>query len=303
MAVLAIDIGGTNTRMGVFTAPGRCLERSTTPNALLGQPVAVDRFLDYLEGQMVRARVLVNQIDAVGVAVAAVVDAQTGHIQIGENVGWQDLALGQLIRRRLGVAAYVDTDAFCGTLAESRLGAGVDWPSFLYVTIGTGIGHGFMLNHHLWHGAHAAANVFGHIKVVANGEPCYCGGAGCLCMYASGDGIAYQARKRLSGATKPSAKAVIQAAVRSEAWAAQIVDQALDALAFALSSAFNLVDIEGAILDGGAVSELYPDLSELSRRVDALVYPLMRPVSLRLGKLRGESVLQGAALLAFEAVR
>ena len=65
--------------------------------------------------------------------------------------------------------------------AEAAVGSGAGIDHFLYVVIGTGIGHALVLNGKVWHGMHAAANVFGHIKVVDDGEACYCGGTG-LCL-------------------------------------------------------------------------------------------------------------------------
>ncbi|MCB9138044.1 MAG: ROK family protein [Caldilineaceae bacterium] len=301
MAVLALDIGGTNTRSALFLRPGHDIMATRTSNQQLGHPLTVDALGDYIERQLTGARRAGFTVTAIGLAVAAVVDAASGFIYVGENVGWAQLPLGQKLIERFGLPIYIDTDAHCGALAEARLGAGSDWASFLYVTIGTGIGHALVMQRSVWRGAHGAANVFGHFVMVPDGVPCYCGNRGCLCLYASGDGLARMGRLHRPEAEGVTAREIVRAAGQGESWAVPLVDQALDKLAVALSHVYNLLDIEGVIFDGGAVSNAYPDLMELTRRLEVHVYPSMRPITLRRSQLNSSSVIQGAAQLAFDA--
>ncbi len=187
MTVVGVDIGGTNIRAAVFRAAEARGPVVAVPRGELGVAVPLDALATHIEQIMQGAG---EVVDAVGIAVAAVVDPRTGYIKVGENVGWHDLPLKALLEARWGLPVFVDGDAMCGALAEARLGSGADMAHFLYVVLGTGIGHALVLNRRVWHGMHGAANVFGHLKVVAGGAPCYCGGAGCLCQYASGQGLA-----------------------------------------------------------------------------------------------------------------
>ncbi len=100
------------------------------------------------------------------------------------------MPIRDLLEARLQRPVVVEVDAYCGTIAEARLGSGMGCGSLLYIVIGTGIGHGLILNGESWRGQHDSANVFGHIRVVPDGAPCYCGGHGCLCQYSSGEGLA-----------------------------------------------------------------------------------------------------------------
>ncbi|MFN8454430.1 MAG: ROK family protein [Anaerolineae bacterium] len=68
------------------------------------------------------------------------VDHARGYVKIGENVGWQNVTLKETLEKELGLPTGVDTDAFCGGLAEARLGSGQALEHFLYVVIGSGIG-------------------------------------------------------------------------------------------------------------------------------------------------------------------
>ncbi len=240
-----------------------------------------------------------GRVASVGIAAAAVVDPVTGAVRVGENIGWRDVPLRSLLEARWQRPVQVDADAFCGALAESRLGAGADLEHFLYVVIGTGIGHALVLDRQVWHGLHATANVFGHIKVTPDPVPCYCGGTGCLCQYASGQGLARVATM-YGQSPKTTGREVLTAYAASEAWARAVVEEMLSRLAFAVSAAYNLVDIECTVFGGGVITSAFPDLEALRQRIEPLVYPQIRPIDLRRAVLGSHAVLTGAALLAFD---
>lgn len=298
MAVLAVDMGGTGIRTAVFRSPEKMESSVQIPVRQWGFPVPPDEFVEHIADQASSHQ----DIEAVGVGLAAVVDQRTGHVKVGENIGWHDVPLRDLLETRLQRPVCVDVDAFCGTMAEARLGSGVGADSFLYVVIGTGIGHGLMLNGKLWHGHHAAANVFGHLKVVPQGAPCYCGGRGCLCQYSSGEGLTRLGRQYCGDGPPLTGQSVLAAYRNGEDWAATAVDEALTHLATAISHVYNLLDIERIVIGGGAVTELYPDLERLRRLIAPLVYPQIRPIVLRNAALGSTGVLRGAALLALEMV-
>jgi glucokinase len=93
---------------------------------------------------------------------------------------------------------------------------------------------------------------------------------------------------------------VVAAAEAGAPWAEAAVDEALHRLAFAMSAAYNLLDIECVVLGGGAVTEGFPVLDRLAALVEPLVYPEIRPIALRRGALGGNAAITGAALLALE---
>ncbi len=302
MAILGVDIGGTNIRTAVFPAPETMLQRQQIRARDLGVPVPVSSFVDLIKMRLEQAREIA-EIDAIGVSVAAVVDYKKGYIKVGENVGWQDVYLKEIMERELHLPVVVEADAFCGAGAEARLGNGKDYDNLLYVAIGTAIGHSLILNGKVWHGEHNAANVFGHIKTIYHGEPCYCGGSGCVCQYSAGKGIARvgqlsygQAEPQLSG------EDVVRAYQNKEPWAVSAIEEIHIQLGMAISAAYNLLDLECTILGGGAVSDIYPNLDRLYQLLEELVYPQTRPIVLRKGALGADAIITGAALLAFDEI-
>jgi len=303
VAVLSVDIGGTHIRTATFEAPDRLLSRAQVKCSEMGIPLPVPTLVNYLKDQLEQAA-RDDEVKAIGISIAAVVDHSTGAVKVSENLGWKNVPLKEILEKEIDLPVAVDTDAFCGAEAEVRLGSARDRNHALYVTVGTGIGHALVINRQVWRGEHAAANVFGHIKALPDGEPCYCGGRGCVCQYAAGRGIARLGQIALSGGSPAlHAEDVIAAHQRSESWATRAITEAHERLAFALSAFYNLLDVECVILAGGITVANYPNLELLHRLIEPLVYPQIRPIVLRYATYRQDAALLGAALLAMEEIR
>lgn len=302
MGVMAVDLGGSNLRTGWCETPSHWQALTSSAWRQHGFPLGIDLLTTHLREQIAHCEATIGSVSAIGVAAAAVIDPKTGIVQVGENLGWRNVPLRTVLEDQLQRPVQVDVDAFCGALAEARLGNGADQEHFLYIVLGTGIGHGLVLNRRVWHGMHAAANVFGHLKIGLTATPCYCGGQDCLCQYASGDGLARLAA--LHGkAIDAGAAGVVEAYRRRERWATEIVDKMVETLALAVSHALNLLDIECVILGGGVIQTDFPDLADLQRRLELLVYPEIRPITLRRAALQKDAVLTGAALLALDKLK
>lgn len=298
MAVVGVDIGGTNIRVGIFSRTGRPDEVVKVPLRAWGWPLPLDALSSMLNGQIAKWESTYGSVERIGFAVASVVDPATGYIHVAENVGWREFPFAREMSSRLGRPVFVDGDAACGAIAEERLGSGRDAQDFLYVVVGTGIGHALVLGGKVRHGARNSANVFGHIKVVANGAPCYCGGSGCVCQYASGPGLARLAAETL-GRSDITAREIAESYAAGVPWAIDVVQQWMAWLTLPIANALNLLDLPLVVLGGGVIRPGFPNLEELGRQVRALLYPQITPVEFRRATLGEESVLIGAAQLVF----
>src|SRR5207244_1973632 len=100
---------------------------------------------------------------------------------------------------RFGLPTFVDNDVNALALAEWTFGAGHGVRSLVVLALGTGLGAGIVLDGRLVRGAEGFGGELGHSPVKFDGRPCWCGGRGCLAVYASGRGIAEAARARVAG--------------------------------------------------------------------------------------------------------
>ncbi len=292
-ATLAVDLGGTHLRTALFRG-GRLGPVSTAAHgACRERPLAVDELARLLVEAIGDAKVV-----GAGLSIAGTVDPWTGSVVVADNLGWEGVPLADCLCEALGLPVRVETDTFCGAATEARLG-GAERGTTLYVAIGTGIGHAWIFDGDVWRGARAAATMFGHLVVEPGGRPCYCGARGCLCQYAAGPAI-----DGLGGSTARGSRvtecdsSMERPSGNADPATAAALERANDALALAIAHALTLVNPDEVVLGGGAAMGAWPDLVDVSRRIETLVHPQVRPIRLRRSALGDAANLLGAALIA-----
>jgi glucokinase len=144
--------------------------------------------------------------------------------------------------------AFVDNDVNALTLGEWRFGIGRDVSSFVMLAAGTGLGSGIVIDGRIVRGSRGFGAELGHVPVKFDGKPCWCGGRGCLVLYASGRGIAEAAGGRGDAAF------VFERAAAGEPWATAIIDDAVDALGAMLGIVVNGLNPEAIVITGGVAT-------------------------------------------------
>ena len=161
MPLAGIDIGGTYIKYGLVEESGKILHQERVQTrAEEGRDAVLQRII-----QAARTlSALSSPPSAFGIGVPGVVNQ--GIVHSPPNLpGWDEVPLQQILEDALGSRVVVENDANAAALAESRFGAGRDHPDFLYVTLGTGVGGGIVLNNELYRGPHGDAGEIGHIQV------------------------------------------------------------------------------------------------------------------------------------------
>jgi glucokinase len=233
-------------------------------------------------------------------------------VVLASNLGWRNVPLKERLEQELdGLRVEVDKDTNAAALAEARLGAGREFRHFLYVTAGTGIGGGLILDGALYRGATGGAGDIGHVVVDPGGPLCGCGGHGCVEVFSSGAGMVNRAREMLADGAQAASSSMAVAGLTTEtifgsaeegdAVAAQVVETAGRALGLALADYVNLNNPEAIVLGGGVVraGRVYTDPVERELRRRAL--PALGEVVELVPPGLGDDVgVVGAALLLAE---
>jgi len=152
---LAFDVGGTKIAAAVLEGGG--LSESTIVHTEQGSQEAL---LEQL-GAAIEAE-KTAETRAVGIGLPSIVEFATGRILASVNIPLHDIPLRQLLTERMGVPVYVENDAGCAALAEASEGGRIVVPSLVMLTIGTGVGGGWVLNGRLYRGATTSAAEVGH---------------------------------------------------------------------------------------------------------------------------------------------
>ncbi|HQW98595.1 MAG TPA: ROK family protein [Flavobacteriales bacterium] len=181
--ILGIDIGGTTTKLGLVK-DGVVLDRARI--ATIGH-TDEHRFADAIAeaARVLIAKQVGSRLDSVGIG-APNANQLTGIIEMAPNLPWKhDVPLATMLTERLGTRGVLGNDANAAALGEWRYGAGIGFTDLLVVTLGTGVGSGFIVHDRLVLGSAGNAGELGHTTLVMDGRPCTCGRAGCLEAYVS----------------------------------------------------------------------------------------------------------------------
>jgi len=306
---IGIDIGGTNARVAVVDDDGRAhgLADSGWSGGTPEDCVAVVSSL---------AETLPKNgaVTAAGCGCAGLVDHGRGVVTSSPNLPlWRDVPLGDMISRALGVPATVENDANAAAYGEFSAGAARGARNAVMLTIGTGLGAGFIIEGKLYRGSHGLAAEYGHATIDLSGAPCACGGTGCLEGLVSAGALVGRA-VRLLDSGRPSnlrdsretltAADVGRAAVDGDGVALEAVAETGRYLGVGLANLVRTLDPDTIVIGGGVAGAgeklLAPAREELERRLAGCPAPTPR---LRLAELGNAAGVVGAALLARFAQR
>jgi glucokinase len=315
---LGVEIGGTKLQLGLGLGDGTLVARSRVPVYASARAAGILDQITFLLPSLLEGNgVSVDQIGAVGIGFGGPVDTHRGIVLTSHQIwGWDDFPLREWVQDRLGIgSAVVHNDADTAAFAEAHFGAGQGFNPLLYVTIGSGIGGGLVLEGRIYRGGGRGAVEIGHLWVP---DPDDSRAIQRLEALASGWSIQQAARERLPqaqrGSSSPSplhalcqgnpallsTEQVALAARRGDSLARTVLDRASRAMAFGLAQATTLLAPQRIIL-GGGVSLIGPELwfEPIRRELDRLVFPLFRETyDLVPAELGEEVVLHGALALA-----
>lgn len=185
--ILGLDIGGTKSAVVCGTAEGEILSRTEFPTEA-GGPFQ-DYFQRLCEAISATLRSMEDEPKAISVSIGGPLDVLQGIIMSPPNLpGWDDIPLKQLLKDRFNLPVYVEHDGNAGALAEYYFGAGKGKRSVVFLTLGTGLGAGLILDGRLYRGTSYVAGEIGHIRIADDGPESY-GKKGSLEGYCSGNGI------------------------------------------------------------------------------------------------------------------
>jgi glucokinase len=308
---IGIDIGGTGAKGGLVTDDGELLCRVEHPTDVEAGTKAIVGVADEL---LERAADEGVQVLAVGVGAAGFVDAEAGSVTFAPNLVYDDPNIKEAVAARTHLPVVVDNDANMAVWGERRFGTAQGLDHVALITLGTGIGSGFIIDGRLLRGGSGAAAEFGHTVVELDGPLCLCGLRGCLEQLASGNAIKRMGHEAaaehpestilaFAGSLEAiTASHVAQAAREMDEVAQGVLRRAGRALGVGLSNVVNVFDPEVIVL-GGSVARageayLGPCRDELAMLTAA---QRRRPVRLDVGSLGGDAAIVGSAALAFDA--
>ena len=253
-----------------------------------------------------------NEIESIGVGIPGIASAKSGEIIKCTNMGWFHVPFRDVFNKYIDKPVHIDNDANVAALAESIVGVSAGTSSSVFITIGTGIGSGIIINGKIWSGAHHIGGELGHVIFDLDGVPCSCGNHGCLERYCSATALIRMARDAVKDhpdpqilrsvnmdSSKIEAKTVFDAAREEDPLALTVYHHYIDCLAQAIGSVVNLIDPEVIVLGGGVSKAGSFLLDPLTREYGKYVlFNDQTLPPLKLAILGSEAGIIGAAMLS-----
>jgi glucokinase len=181
----AVDIGGTKIAVGLIDDCGRVICRGEAPTeAERGYAVGLQKISEMLREVLRKTGATIHGI---GIGSTGMLDPIRGELLDADFLpGWEGSCFVDDLSREFGVSAAMENDGDAGALAEAYWGAGKGKSRLIYVTVGTGIGGGIVLDGKLYRGVEGSHPEFGHHVMEASGPECTCGLRGCWEALAAG---------------------------------------------------------------------------------------------------------------------
>lgn len=309
---IGVDFGGTSVKMALVDERG----------SILGRRKFDTKEAPGLDGWLQRVGREVNDLVAkegggrpvtgVGVGVPGFVDFERGFIHDLTNVpGWTGVPLGSLIEERLGLRARVDNDVNAMALGECTFGAGRTYQHAVFVTLGTGVGGGLLINNKLYRGAHSMAGEIGHVSIDLNGIQAPTGFGG-VEQYVGNRRIVERMDKAIDSGrptilldlvkgdrSQLSPKVLKEGADKGDAVALELLDFVTDCLATAFASITYVLQPQAFIVGGGVAQEANLLFQLLRKNLERRLSPhFARQIEIKPAELGGDAGVIGCATLA-----
>ncbi|MDE6189631.1 MAG: ROK family protein [Clostridia bacterium] len=316
MYLIGIDVGGMSIKGGLVTQEGNILFKTTLPTAEKyndshGISEDIRKVIDaVIQG----AKVSVDQIKGIGIGQPGSIDSKNGVIRYSNNIALENVPVIAQLKKYYDLPIYINNDANCAALGEHVFGAGKGYNDVVFVTLGTGVGTGFIIDGKLFEGKDCAGTEGGHMQIDISDSACACtcGRKGCWEAYASATALIRQTKSAMDGAPnslmhklakeegKVSGKTAFCAAKAGDEAGQKVVDKYID---YVTSGLINLVNIfyPDAILIGGGISNEKEYLTQpIQKAVNAARFgaKYTPDVVIKTASLKNDAGILGAAALA-----
>lgn len=302
MMRVGVDIGGTNIHVGLVDDHGSIVQKGVMLTDVQGGAEKIMCDAAGLVGKLcAKAGIGVQDLVSVGIGVPG---PTHGSVAIRcVNLFWDHEDVGGMLSSFLNKRTYLGNDGDCAIVAEWKFGALTGTHNAAMLTLGTGLGGGFLIDKRLLHGATGCAAEIGHVILRQGGIPCNCGLYGCAEQYCAAIGLiraaCEEARKcpeSLLHQAGITAKYVSDCVAAGDIAATNARDQYAENLSDVLAGVTNLFDPQRVAL-GGGVAKCHGLLKEIRDRLKKKRVFALNTVDVVLAKLGPDAGIIGAAVL------
>ena len=308
---IGVDLGGTNIAAGVVDDNGRILVQGSVPT--LNERDFTEIIKDMAElckNVTKKAGLGLKDIKAIGIGSPGSVDNENGVVVYANNIKMDNAPVAAELKKYIDIPVNIENDANAAAYGEYIInGGGVR--DFVFITLGTGVGGGVIIDKKIYRGFNGAAGELGHTTLVHNGEQCTCGNKGCWEAYASVTALIRQTKEAMdknpnslmhkvaAEEGKVSGKTAFVAAKNGDKPAQEVVDEYIGYVADGIMGVINIFQPEKLVIGGGISREGDRLLKPIIEHVNKYGYnKYMTKTQISIATLFNEAGIIGAALAA-----
>lgn len=310
MYYAGVDIGGKNIKMGIVDDFGKAVssmvyktERERGYDAILLE------LIENIKSLCDEAGFDFDELTGIGIGVPGIVNSRAGLVMSCSNLGWKGVDLANDVTNLTGKVCKVCNDANCAALGEQRFGSGRNYKNLVFITLGTGLGSGIIIDGNLFEGLGCAGAEAGHMGIQVEGSACACGNKGCWESFVSAAAFVEQTKEAIAKHPNSllakickdgvSGKSAFIAARDGDPVAKSVVEKYIGYVTYGMIGLTNILHPQAFVLGGGIANEgaelILPVKKMLNEYIDNNgFYPYVDVVSASLG---GNAGYMGAAAL------
>lgn len=311
--IIGIDLGGTTVKMAILNEEGDIQQKWSIITDITEEGTKiVPSIIESINEHLAKYEMTPDDFIGIGMGSPGTVDMKEGTVIGAYNLNWRTL---QPVRQQFEEGTHIpftlDNDANVAALGEAWKGAGESDPNVVFLTLGTGVGGGIIVEHKLVHGHNGAAGEIGHITVEPEGYQCTCGKHGCLETVASATGVVHLARDyaecyagdstlkyMIDDGQLITAKDVYDLAKEQDDLAVMVVEKVAYYLGLACSHLANILNPSTIVLGGGVSKAGEILLESVQPYFEQFTFPTIRKeTKLRLAELGNDAGVIGAGSL------
>ena len=306
-----IDLGGTTVKIAYFDETGNMLDKWEIPTVTANNgaqilPDIAASIRQYMDAHQIAD----TSVLGLGIGVPGPVNSK-GIVNTCINLGGGVFNIAEELTKLTGFPVKAGNDANVAALGEFWKGGGMGCNNVVFITLGTGVGGGIVIEGNLLHGAHGSGAELGHMVLNRNETvPCNCGKYGCVEQYCSATGIVRMAKNYLSGNTVSSSlnavenltcKDIFDAAKAGDEAAAAILEQVYALLGEFLGNVCSVVNPEMVVIGGGVSKAGQVLIDGVVPHFKKYVFHAASKVDFALASLGNDAGANGAFKLALDA--
>ncbi|MBP5207095.1 MAG: ROK family protein [Clostridia bacterium] len=310
---IGVDLGGTKIAVASISENNEIIRKLSTPTEPeRGNNAVAEDIARLIKQLCADDGIKPCDVSFAGIAAPGAINPETGYIERAHNLDMEHFPIVDMVKELCGIDnVKIENDANAAALGEAVAGAAKGTKYSVMITLGTGVGGGFIIDGHVFSGFNYTGGEFGHMVICAGGRPCNCGRRGCWEAYSSATALVAMTREAMEAHPeselhkvaaeqgKVSGKTAFIASRRGDAAALAVVDEYVSKLACGIVNVINLLQPDVLSIGGGISNEGDGLMIPLQKQIDReiFIHGMGPSTEIRIAKLGNDAGLIGAANL------